>query len=227
MESQRNPALALLLERRSDPHLCEPAPDGDELALMMSAARRVPDFHHLQPYRFLLAQGEGRLRLGALMQEAALAAGKPETTQERVRRMPQRAPLIILVVASPQPNPLVPLFDQQLAAGCTVLTLQLAARALGYGAIWRSGWLMYDKHFARLLGLGPEEHFVGFLYVDTVDLGVEVDSAAEAAPLHLNSVMADKATSAKSMAEKAIPETAIPEKAMPEKAMPEDRVQWL
>ena len=86
---------------------------------------------------------------------------------------------------------------------------------------------MYDKHFARLLGLGPEEHFVGFLYVGTVDLGVEVDSAAEAAPLHLNSVMADKATSAKSMAEKAIPETAIPEKAMPEKAMPEDRVQWL
>ena len=165
METQSNPALALLLNRRSDPHLSEPAPSGEQLALMITAALRVPDFHHLQPFRFLLAQGEGRLRLGALMQQAAQAAGKPETTQERVSRMPLRAPLIILVVASPKPHAQVPLFDQQLAAGSCVLTLQLAARALGYGAIWRSGWLMYDKHFAQLLGLGPEEHFVGFLYV--------------------------------------------------------------
>ncbi|THF62752.1 nitroreductase family protein [Pseudothauera rhizosphaerae] len=166
--------LRLLLERRSHHHLGAPAPDDAALELMLRAALRVPDFGHLRPYRFLAARGEGLDRLGEAMRRAALAAGQPEKRIARAPRMPHRAPLVLVVVASPRASATVPLFDQQLCAGCTVLTLQLAARALGYGGIWRSGWWMYDRGFHRELGLAEEEQIVGFLY-----LGTPVEGADE------------------------------------------------
>jgi nitroreductase len=162
-----NAGLELLLNRRSCHKLTAPGPSDAELALILRAAARVPDFGHLRPYRFLAARGEGLDRLGLAMQRAAIAAGQSQAVIDRTPRMPHRAPLVICVVAAPQPNPTVPTFDQQLCAGCTLLTLQLAARALGFGGVWRSGWLMYERAFHRELGLGDTEQLVGFLYLGT------------------------------------------------------------
>lgn len=162
-----HPGLELLLGRRSCHKLTAPGPSDAELALILRAAQRVPDFGHLQPYRFLAARGEGLDRLGQAMQRAAIAAGQSPAIIERTPRMPQRAPLVILVAACPRPNPTVPAFDQQLCAASTVLTMQLAARALGYGGVWRSGWLMYDRGFHRELGLDEQDQLVGFLYLGT------------------------------------------------------------
>ena len=162
-----NPALELLLNRRSCHKLSAPGPSDAELALILRAALRVPDFGHLQPYRFLAARGDGLDRLGQAMHRAAEAAGKPAEIIERTPRMPHRAPLVIVVAASPRPHQTIPVFDQQLCAASTVLTMQLAARALGYGGVWRSGWLMYDRGFHRELGLAEQEQIVGFLYLGT------------------------------------------------------------
>lgn len=166
--STDNPALALLLERRSHHHLVAPGPDAASLALILAAAERVPDFQGLRPYRFLLAEGEGRVRLGAMMQRAAQAAGKSEKAIQRAPSLPLRAPLVIVVVASPKPSKVATPLDQLLCAGSTVLTMQLAALALGLGGIWRSGWLMEDPHFFQELGLAPTESLVGFLYLGSV-----------------------------------------------------------
>jgi nitroreductase len=162
-----NPALELLLKRRSCRQLAEPGPTDQELELILQAALRVPDFKHLRPFRFLAARGEGLDRLGLAMSRAAVAAGQPEAVIANAPRMPRRAPLVIVVVASPKPSEIVPVFDQQLCAACTVLTMQLAARALGYGGVWRSGWVMYDRGFHRELGLAETEQIVGFLYLGT------------------------------------------------------------
>lgn len=45
--------------------------------------------------------------------------------------------------------------------------MQLAARALGYGGVWRSGWPMYDRNLHQELGLTEVEQIVGFLYLGT------------------------------------------------------------
>ena len=164
---QRSAGLALLLGRHSSPRLQAPAPCDGDLALMLQAAGRVPDFQHLRPYRFLAARGAGLERLGQAMARAAEAEGRSPEAVARSRTLPQRAPLVIVVVASPQPSRVVPVFDQQLCAGATVLTLQLAALALGYGGIWRSGWLMYSPAFHQELGLGELEQIVGLLYLGT------------------------------------------------------------
>ena len=89
-----NPALALLLDRRSHHRLVDPGPSDAELDLILRAALRVPDFGHLRPFRFLAARGEGRERLGLAMQRAAAASGKPAQAVERAPRMPLRAPLV-------------------------------------------------------------------------------------------------------------------------------------
>lgn len=162
-----NPALALLLERRSHHKLVDPGPSDTELDLIVRAALRVPDFGHLRPFRFLVARGEGRQRLGLALQRAAAASGRPAQVVERAPRMPLRAPLVIVVVSCPKPSDTVPLLDQQLCAGSTVLTMQLAARALGYSGIWRSGWPMYDAGVRQELGLSEPDGIVGFLYLGT------------------------------------------------------------
>ena len=143
------------------------APSDAELAQILQAGRRAPDFGRLRPYRFLAARGNGLDRLGQAMQRAAIAAGKSEQIVARALTMPHRAPLVIIVVATPRPDKNVPEFDQVLCAASTVLMMQLAARAQGYGGIWRSGWMMADRGFHHELGLGEREQMVGLLYLGT------------------------------------------------------------
>ena len=161
-------ALELLLHRRSYSHLCEPAPDADALEQMLQAALQVPDHHYLRPYRFLLAVDMGRERLGEILSQAAQEEGQSEAAIAKAATMPLRAPLVITVVFSPDTASPIPLLDQQLCAASTVHTLQLAATALGFGAIWRSGWPMYSQLVAQKLGLAAHESIVGFLYVGTI-----------------------------------------------------------
>jgi nitroreductase len=47
--------------------------------------------------------------------------------------------------------------------------LHLAARALGYGSVWRSGWPMAERALHDELGLAATEQIVGFLYVGAPD----------------------------------------------------------
>lgn len=164
-----NPAaLELLLHRRSHANLCEPGPDAGALELMLQAALQVPDHHYLRPYRFLLASEQGREHLGEILTRAAQEEGQSEAVIAKAGTMPLRAPLVITVVFSPDTSSPIPLLDQQLCAASTVHSLQLAATALGFGAIWRSGWPMYSPQVAQQLGLGAEESIVGFLYVGTI-----------------------------------------------------------
>ncbi len=164
---EHNPELAFLLNRRSCHKLMAPGPGADALELILRAALRAPDFLRLRPFRFLVARDGGLDRLGQAMQRAAIAAGKDEATVARAPDMPRRAPLLITVVFSPKPSETVPLFDQELCAGSAVLMMQMAARAQGFGAVWRSGWLMFDPGFHRELGLAAQERIAGFLYIGT------------------------------------------------------------
>jgi len=160
-------ALKLLLTRQSMHALQEPGPDAEQLDVILRAALRVPDFLNLKPFAFLIAEGEGRERLGALMRQAAQASGRPQEDIERAPKMPLRAPLVIVVAARARESKLAPLFDQQLAAGCAVMAMQMAAFAQGFAGVWRSGWPMHNDNLPGLLGLGPRDRIVGFLYVGT------------------------------------------------------------
>ncbi len=158
---------AFLLSRHSCHQLAFPAPNEKQLETILRAAMRAPDFQYMRPFRFLIAQDAGLIRLGELMVSAAKTMKKPEHVIERVRQMPLRAPLVITVVATPKENKHVTELDQILCASGTVMMMQLTSLSLGFNGIWRSGWLMQSREFHQQLGLTEKDQIVGFLYLGT------------------------------------------------------------
>lgn len=134
-------ALELLVNRRSASRLAEPAPVGEQLQNILRAGMRVPDHKSLQPWRFFVIEGEGRDRFSAVLERGAVAAGGDEKAIEKARNSPFRAPLIITVVAKCEENHKVPVWEQEMSAGCAVMAMQMAAIAQGFNGIWRSGAL--------------------------------------------------------------------------------------
>lgn len=154
-----------MLQRHSVGQLTAPAPTGEALQSILRAGLRAPDQCGLHPWHFILAADSGRERLGALLADAALAAGESAESIAKARQA-LRAPLVITVVARVVEHPKVPL-EQQLSAGCAVMAMQMAAQALGFGGIWRSGPLMFERSLHQALGLAPQDQIVGFLYLGT------------------------------------------------------------
>ena len=164
--------VELLQHRRSIPaeRLEEPAPADDDLEAILRAGVAAPDHDALRPWRFLLVRGQARVRLGHVFADAARRRD-PDISPaavERQRAKPLRAPLIIVVAARIDPaNARVPAIEQVLSAGAALQQMQLAASALGYGAIWLTGANAHDAHVAEALGLDLDDRVVGFLYVGT------------------------------------------------------------
>ena len=160
-------ALELLVNRRSASRLAEPAPAGEQLENILRAGMRAPDHGTLQPWHFFIIEGEGRERFSQLLEQGAVAAGQDEKGIDKARNAPFRAPMIIAVVAKCQAEHKVPVWEQEMSAGCAVMAMQMAAQAQGFGGIWRSGWFIFDLLLHQRLGLGEQEQIVGFLYLGT------------------------------------------------------------
>lgn len=162
-------ALTLLTQRNSEPKLTLPGPDREPLQKIIQAGLRAPDHGRLHPWRFLIIETKGRYRLGELFVEA-LKLRKPQASEEEIKKnaeAPLRAPLIIAVIARQIDNPKVPKIEQLLSAGCAAHGILLAAQALGFGAIWRTGDNSYDAHVNAGLGLTDDELLVGYIYIGT------------------------------------------------------------
>ncbi|MBI2379313.1 MAG: nitroreductase [Gammaproteobacteria bacterium] len=162
-------ALVALTTRVSQGRLQAPAPDGEALERMFQAALRAPDHGALKPWRFLVVEGEGLMRLGEAMADAAVA-DNPALGQDKLdkaRQNPLRAPMVIVAAARVVEHPKVPAVEQLLSAGAAVQNLMLAAHAQGYAAMWRTGDLAYSRRFMDALGLAPDERIVGFIYAGT------------------------------------------------------------
>ena len=163
-------ALDALLTRTSVKRTTEPAPAGADLETLLRAALRAPDHKCLRPWRFIVVRGDARDRLGNVF-ATALAAREPGTPAdllERERTKPRRAPLLLVVVIRPQEGvPGVPVVEQVLSAGAAAENILIAAHALGYGGMWRTGAAAYDPLVQRALGLTDTESIAGFLYLGT------------------------------------------------------------
>lgn len=163
-------AIEALLTRTSVIRLTEPAPDGDDLDVLLRAALRAPDHKCLRPWRFLVVRGDALDRLGEVFARAleARQPGVGEDALERERKRPRRAPLVVVVVTRPQEGVAgVPVVEQVLSTGAAAENILLAAHALGYGGAWRTGAPAYDPFVHQGLGLGSGESIAGFLYLGT------------------------------------------------------------
>ena len=160
-------AINALLQRVSCGKLTAPAPTLEAREAIFSAALRAADHANLRPWRFLVIEGDGRAHLGEVFSAAALAddAKLNEAQLERYKKMPTRAPLLVVAVAQTIQHYKVPQIEQVIAAGAAVQNMLTAAFALGIGAYWRTGLMAYHPYVMKALGLVEGESIVGFLYL--------------------------------------------------------------
>src|SRR5437016_1256216 len=92
---------------------------------------------------------------------------RPAADLEDAAARGEGAPLIVVVGAECNPAVKIPVIEQTLAAGAAAHAMMLAAVALGFNAMWRTGGLAYDELVKRALGFGPTDAIVGFLYLGT------------------------------------------------------------
>lgn len=158
-------AIEALQTRTSWPRLVEPAPSDEQLHELLRAAVRAPDHAMLRPWRFLVVRGEARTRLGEMFAERI----GPDTEEKRkkLREAPLRAPLVIVVAARVKQHPKVPRVEQICSAAAAAQNISVAAFALGYASIWRTGEPAYDGAVKRGLGLDENDAVVGYLYLGT------------------------------------------------------------
>jgi nitroreductase len=127
----------------------------------------VPDHGKLTPWRFIVFEGDARLKAGAAI-EAAFRAKYPDAKAEQVeyeQRRLARAPLVIAVVSRAGPHVKIPEWEQVLSAGAAAMSLVLAAHALGYAANWITEWYAYDRRVLAALGIADHERIAGFIHI--------------------------------------------------------------
>ena len=166
-------ALEAIRTRRSYGRLTEPAPTDEHLRLILEAGAAAPDHGELKPFRFTILRGAGLDAFGEVLEEAYFRrctdTGKPPVPAkaQKERTKLGRAPLVLVVSAVRQPSEKIPWVDQRDAAAAAAENILLAAHALGYGAMWRTGDPCTDDYVMKALGLTQDDSIVGFLYVGT------------------------------------------------------------
>ena len=165
-------ALELLRTRRSvkPREMTGPGPSPAELDTILTIGSRVPDHGKLTPWRFIIFEGDARVRAGEII--AGVFAGKnpnasPSDIETEKRRLTD-APLVIGVVSLTKPHPKVPPWEQELSAGASAMNIVTAATALGYGACWLTGWFAFDRDVLDGFGLKTDEKLVGLIHIGNV-----------------------------------------------------------
>ena len=158
-------ALDLLLNRCSQPRLQAPAPEGQALENIKQAALRAPDHACLSPWKFIVCQNQGLIRLGEIFEQAAIFADKSEKEIERAPQLPLRAPMVMVAIAKYTNHEKVPWVEQVVSASCAVHAMQMAAVAQGFAGVWRTGSFAQDPIVKQAFELAEQDEIVGFLYL--------------------------------------------------------------
>jgi nitroreductase len=161
--------IDLLRTRRSlkPVELAGPGPSPADLDTLLTIASRVPDHGKLTPWRFIVFEGEARLKAGEAI-AAAFVAKYPDAKPEQIdyeRKRLARAPLVVAVVSRAAPHVKIPEWEQVLSSGAAAMNLVIAAHALGFGATWITEWYAYDRSVLDALGLAPNEKISGFVHI--------------------------------------------------------------
>src|SRR6266550_1816502 len=126
-------AIELLKSRRSvkPREMSGPGPSPAELETILTIGARVPDHGKLTPWRFIVFEGDARVRAGEVIAKV-FARKNPQATAAEIdveRRRLTDAPLVIGVVSFTKPHPKVPPWEQELSAGASSMNIVTAAAA--------------------------------------------------------------------------------------------------
>ena len=169
MREHSSQALDLLLTRRSvvAKKMIAPGPSKEELETILTAGLRVPDHGKIGPWRIEVFDKGAQAALGDVVADI-YASQTPEAEDKHIeneRMRPQRTPVMMMVVSTPDLDHKIPQWEQVLSAGAVCQNILVAAHASGYVAQWLSDWIAYDDKVRAHLGLAAHEKVAGFIYI--------------------------------------------------------------
>jgi nitroreductase len=162
-------ALEAILGRTSVGQVTEPGPTPAQLDTLLKAAVAAADHDRLRPWRFTIIEGDAKNRLGEVMAQSLLRR-KPDAAAEQLdieRQKAKRAPTVLVVSAKVQKEAKISPEEQIMAATAAAENVMIAAHALGLGAFWRTGQIVYDTEVKREFGLTADDAIVGLIYLGT------------------------------------------------------------
>ncbi len=165
-------ALEAIRRRRSVARLGEPGPDEEQLRQILAAAACAPDHEELRPWRFVVLLGEekdafGEVLVSALLHRAEEEGWSPTEGQiSKERTKFNRAPVVVAFGCVPKAHK-IPAHEQLLSTAAAAENALIAATALGFHSIWRTGQPAYDPVVKTALGLEQGDSIVGWLYIGT------------------------------------------------------------
>jgi len=156
-----------IIDRVSSPKLVAPGPTKEDIDVILQCAVRAPDHGRLKPWRFVVLKGDALVELGLIFEKAALSQSPllDAHQREKLRAMPLRAPMVVVAIADVIPDHKIPEIEQVVAVGAAVQNIQLSARALGYGVMWRTGPMAYNLIVHKYFDLKEHDKIVGFVYL--------------------------------------------------------------
>lgn len=164
-----DPIIASVLARRSHKQLGDPGPSDAQLDTILSVATTVPDHGELQPWRFVVVQGEERDAFGAALEAAGVERnpGLDQAHRDKLRNKAFVAPAFVVIIFSPKPGK-IDLWEQEASAASTGYAMALATHLVGLGAIWKSASVRTGSRLAQLFAMTESEALMGWVNVGTV-----------------------------------------------------------
>lgn len=170
--------LDLLQRRRSSKKFGEIAPTKEVLEQMFKAALRAPDHGRLKPYRFVVIENT------SLFQQCLIAAAEEfelgENGLAKASKLANQSPCVVATIAKlDEQNAKVPVWEQQITAGCATYALQLAANTLGFETVWISKHWIKGSAMRQALNCLENEQIIGFILIGSPQDKETITTASE------------------------------------------------
>ena len=160
-----------LLTRRSNKMVQAPAPNADQLKLILQSAVSAPDHSALRAWRFVIVHKADIGKLADMAIDATRKSGREITQQkeQNMRKWLSEVPLLVgMAYQISHDNSKVPEIEQTLSMGAAAMNIQNAANMLGFATYWSTGLGTYTEEVPAALGFDTLDYrFVGFLAIGT------------------------------------------------------------
>jgi nitroreductase len=135
-------------------------------------AQWAPNHKRTWPWRFAIADGEARARLGEVIAEAMQSHGDPPEKVEKARTKYLRTPVTLVVGSAPGDSPLRTAENRD-ATAAAIQILLLAATEQGLGSYWSTCPKGANDVVAELCGFEPGTHISALIYLGWATTTVE------------------------------------------------------
>ncbi len=156
-----------IYERQSIGHVKPDRVPRELIEKILAAGAQAPNHYKVRPWQFIVLTGSARERLGKVMAHS-LHKRNPQANDEALskeRHKPLRAPVLIAVGVHHPGLEKVLDIENVVAVSAAIQNMLLVLQPLGLAGMIRTGDPALDPHVKEFLGLKPDQHLLGFIYI--------------------------------------------------------------